>query len=113
MHELSIVMNVIDIATQQAKINEAYSIDEIEIDIGMLAGIEMDAFDFAWQQAVKGTMLEHAKRHINRIDGLIHCPECGKDSVVQNIYDGCPECGNPFVQVKKGKELIVRSLVIT
>ena len=73
MHELSIVMSIIEIAEKQAKENNASVVEEIEIDIGELSTVEMDSFNFAWQQAVKGTMLENAARKINRINGLAAC----------------------------------------
>ena len=67
MHELSIVMSIIDIAQQQAKSADAKTIDEIEIDIGCLSTVQMEAFDFAWEQAVKETILDNAIKKINRI----------------------------------------------
>ena len=69
MHELSIVMGIIDIAQQQADQAEAAFIDEIEMDIGCLSTVEINAFEFAWSQAVKGTILEGAVKKINRIKG--------------------------------------------
>ena len=60
MHELSIVMSIIDIAQKESSKANALIVDEIEIDIGDFSTIEMDAFEFAWQQAVKETVLENA-----------------------------------------------------
>ena len=40
MHELSIVMSIIDIAEQQAKKANAVWVDEIELDIGELSGMQ-------------------------------------------------------------------------
>ena len=60
MHELSIVMSVIEIAQQQATHANASIIDEIELDIGSMSGIEMSAWDFAWKQGVRNTILENA-----------------------------------------------------
>ena len=54
MHELSIVMSIIKLAAEQA---DADMIEEIELDIGCLSGIDMDSFDFAWKQAIKQTVL--------------------------------------------------------
>ena len=47
MHELSIVMGIVDLATKQALANGAILIEEIELEIGCLSGIEMDSFEFA------------------------------------------------------------------
>jgi len=62
MHELSIVMSIVDIVQQHAEKANAAMIDEIEIDIGCLSTVQMDAFEFAWSQAVKETILEGAEK---------------------------------------------------
>ena len=77
MHELSIAMSIVDLAAAQAANHEALVIEEIELDIGCLSGVEMDSFDFAWRQAIKRTILENATRKVNRIEGKAHCLECG------------------------------------
>lgn len=47
MHELSFVMSIINIAENGARKNNAIGIEEIELDIVELSGVEMSAFDFA------------------------------------------------------------------
>jgi hydrogenase nickel incorporation protein HypA/HybF len=113
MHELSIVMSIIDIAEQHTKQANAAAVEEIELDIGELSGIEQQAFDFAWQQAIKETVLHHSKRVINHITGEGLCMECDAQFPVHQLYDACPVCGNHFISVRKGKELRVKSLVVS
>jgi len=113
MHELSVVMSIIDIAREQAATAGATAIEEIEMDIGCLSTIEMNAFDFAWGQAVKETILAHTVRKINRIKGKASCLDCDAVFPLENVYDPCPVCGKHFIHVLEGKELRVKSLVIT
>ncbi len=113
MHELSIVMSIIGIAEKEAAKSNAAAIEEIEMDIGLLSGIEMAAFDFAWEQAVKGTILEGAVKTVNRIEGNAICMDCDTAFAMQQLYEPCPQCGSHFSNIKKGKELRVKSLVIT
>lgn len=113
MHELSIVMSIIDIATQQATNANADVVEEIELDIGELSGIEQHAFDFAWQQGIKGTMLSRVKVIINKIPGEGLCLECNHRFVMHQLYDACPQCGKYFISIQQGKELRVKSLVVT
>ncbi|MBI5373306.1 MAG: hydrogenase maturation nickel metallochaperone HypA [Sphingobacteriales bacterium] len=112
MHELSIVMSIIRIAETESAKNNAIKVEEIELDIGALSGIEMTAFDFAWQQAVRATLLEHSKRKINHIPGEGQCMDCAALFPMQQLYEPCPVCGEHFVSVQKGKELRVKSLVV-
>ncbi len=112
MHELSIAMSIVDLAAEQAAKHEALEIEEIELDIGCLSGVEMDSFDFAWRQAVKRTILENAIRKVNRIEGKAHCLECGCNFDMHHLYDSCPDCNSHFSEILSGKELKVRSLVL-
>ena len=112
MHELSIVMSILDIADKESERNHASAIEEIELDIGELSGIDLNAFDFAWQQAIKSTTLENAVRKINRIEGEGKCMDCESIFTMHNLYDSCPSCGDHLIYIQKGKELRVRSLTI-
>lgn len=112
MHELSIVMSIVDIAQNQAREAHATVIEEIELDIGTLSGIEMDALDFAWQEGVRTTMLEKANRKINRIEGKAACLDCVNTFTIEHYYDACPECGGHLINIIQGKELRVKSLVV-
>ncbi|MBS1653518.1 MAG: hydrogenase maturation nickel metallochaperone HypA [Bacteroidetes bacterium] len=113
MHELSIVMSIVDIASKQAVEAGSERVEEVEIDIGTLSTVEMHAFDFAWEQGIKGTILANAKKNINRIEARGKCMECGEEFRMENVYDACPVCGNYLVDIIKGKELKVRSIVVS
>ena len=112
MHELSIVMSIVDIAQQQAAEANATIIEEIEMDIGCLSTIEINAFEFAWSQGVKQTLLEHAIKKINRIKGTANCSDCDTVFALENMYDACPVCGGHLINITEGKELRVKSLVV-
>jgi len=109
MHELSIVMGIIDVVTEYAK---GEPVKEVTLDIGCLTTIEMFAFDMAWKQAVKGTLLEKATLDIHRIEGKAVCLECGTGFAINEVYDACTGCNSHLIQIVQGKELKVRSLII-
>lgn len=110
MHELSIVMSIIDIASDEAAKARVSKFSEIELEIGMLSGIEMNAFDFAWNEAVKSTILDGVERIIRRPTGTANCMECDTHFELSTLYDQCPVCHSPFIHIMQGKELRVKSL---
>lgn len=112
MHELSIVLNIIDIAESEAAKAGADAVKRIELDIGKLSTVEPMAFDFAWKQAVRNTMLEHAERVTNYVAGLGRCTECGTEFSMKELFDPCPACGSFLSEVIRGRELQVRSISI-
>lgn len=112
MHELSIVMSIVDLASKEAVKHHARAIEEIELEIGCLTGIEMDSFEFAWKQGVKRTILENALRRVNRIEGKAQCLDCGCIFYMEHLYDSCPDCNSHLAEIISGKELKVKSLVL-
>ncbi|UOB17106.1 hydrogenase maturation nickel metallochaperone HypA [Abyssalbus ytuae] len=113
MHELSIVTSIIKIAEEElAKTNAAY-IEEIELEIGDLSGIETDALNFVWPAAVKNTALEKASKKINIIKAEAKCTECDRVFEIENIYDPCPGCHSIQKTILRGRELKIKSLKVS
>ncbi|MEK6783825.1 MAG: hydrogenase maturation nickel metallochaperone HypA [Bacteroidota bacterium] len=113
MHELSIVMGIVDIAEEQLKKEQGHHIDQIELDIGTMAGIEFEALDFAWDAGVRNTVLSNAVRQINRIQAKARCLECGSEFQVTEAFQQCPVCEGYLNEFIQGKELRVKSLVLS
>jgi hydrogenase nickel incorporation protein HypA/HybF len=113
MHELSIVMSIVDSVATEVKRQNATNVSRIELDIGNLAGIEWESFDFAWEPATKNTVLEHAERIINHIPALALCVACNHEFEKHEPYDACPVCGNYLHSLKSGKELKIKSIRIS
>ena len=113
MHELSIAQSIVELAEQEARNRKANSIEELELEIGVFAGIEWSALDFALESATKGSMLENARIVTQRIAGEGRCGDCERRFPVENFFTACPVCGSYAVKIIKGKELRIKSLVIS
>ena len=113
MHELSIVLGIVDIAEDQVRRHQARRVEQIDLEIGTLAGIEMDALEFAWEAAVRQTVLDGAERRINHVQARSRCMECAREFDTEQVFDPCPHCGSLFSELIRGKELRVHSLVVT
>jgi hydrogenase nickel incorporation protein HypA/HybF len=105
-------MSIVDLATKEAAKHHASAIEEIELDIGCLSGIDMDSFEFAWQQAVKRTILESANKIVNRIEGRARCSDCDTHFTMVQFYDSCPNCESHLAEIISGKELKLKTLVL-
>jgi len=113
MHELSIVQSIIGIAEKEVRKAGAQTVDVVELEIGTLAGIEWDALDFAWQAGVSGTVLEYAERIIHRIPARALCSNCKTEFELSEWFAGCPHCGETLSELKQGRELRVKSLIVS
>ncbi|MDR1763367.1 MAG: hydrogenase maturation nickel metallochaperone HypA [Dysgonamonadaceae bacterium] len=112
MHELSIAQSIVEIAEQQAQSRNASEIEEVELEIGALAGIEISSLEFALETCVKGTMLENARIVRRDIAGEGCCSGCGRQFPLENLFTPCPACGSYAIKVLKGKELRIKSIVV-
>ncbi len=112
MHELSIALGIVDIAEKETAKAQADTVSEIELLIGSLSGVEMEALDFVWPSAVKDTVLENAERKVEKIDAQARCLECEHIFPVEQLYDNCPKCNSYFKDIFQGKELKVKRLIL-
>ncbi len=110
MHELSIAMNIIEIVSQQARKSNLPVIDEIEIEIGKLSGVEIEALEFVMGIAAHGTILENSRTIITEIPGIARCLVCSKEFITESLFAQCPECKEFNFEILQGQELRVKSL---
>ena len=113
MHELSIVMSIVDIVSREAQKANAQNVEEIELEIGELSGVEMASFDFAWKQGIKNSVLSHSSLVVRRPSGQGQCLDCSLHFPMQHLFDACPQCKSPFVAIRQGKEMRVKSLIVS
>ena len=112
MHELSIAMSIVDIASDYAQRHDARHVREVEIEVGNLSGVVVDALDLAMEAAVKNTICEGAAWQIKEVRAKVRCPESGKEYPVDSLFEPCPECGAYGHELLQGKELRVVSLLV-
>jgi hydrogenase nickel incorporation protein HypA/HybF len=112
MHEFTIALNIIDIATEQALQHDAKVIREVEIEIGKASGVVPEALEFALESAMKNTMLENASFVIHEIPVIARCQSCDQTFETDASPSDCPNCGNYVVDLISGKELRVKSLIV-
>lgn len=113
MHELSIVLSIIDIAEEQTRKAGASKVDRIDLEIGLLAGVEFDALDFAWDAGVQNTVLQGAERYVHKIPARARCMDCGHLFDIEQLFEACPACGQYLTEVVQGRELRVKSLEVS
>ncbi|MBU0741336.1 hydrogenase maturation nickel metallochaperone HypA [bacterium] len=112
MHEMSLAMNIVAIAGEQAAAHGAGAVRAIHADVGVLAGVEARSLAFCFEAARAGTPMADAELVIHEIPGRGRCRDCGAEVPVAFFVAVCPECGAGGVEITSGRELRVRSLDI-
>ncbi len=112
MHELSLAMEVIELAQREADKNGVSRIREILIEVGDLSGVEADAFQSALELIVHGTILAEAELRISRTPGKGKCMKCNMEFEMNNRIDCCPKCLCLPSEISEGQEFRVLSMVV-
>lgn len=112
MHELSIALSIIDLVEKEVRKNGSSVIQEVELEIGELSGVELQALDTALECAVKNTALEQARMTTHVIRGQGYCNDCETTFPKQTRFAPCPHCGSYLVKITQGTELRVKSIVV-
>jgi hydrogenase nickel incorporation protein HypA/HybF len=112
MHEFSLAIEVINLAQREAEKNNANEIQEIEIEVGDLSGVEAAAFESALQLLVKDSVLEHAQIKIVRTPGNGKCNACNYEFEMNYRMATCPKCMCFPSEINGGQAFRVVSLVV-
>lgn len=112
MHEMSIAMSIIDIAISAAEKEQAQTINEVEIEVGQLAGVMLESLSFCLDVAARGTLAEAATFSLIHLPGQGHCLACKQDILIEEFPAQCTVCQGFGVSITAGTELKIRSISI-
>ena len=112
MHEMSIAMNIVNIACKEADKDGAESIASIEIDIGRLSGVMIDSLKFCYDSVCKGTMAESSELLINELPAMAKCKKCNHSFEIDSFMALCPECESYEIDILQGRELKLKAVSV-
>ena len=105
MHELSICMSLMEQLESIARERKASSIVRIELEVGVLSGVERDLLENAWPIASAGTIAENAELRIDSVEIVVECSACGARTKPTPNRLRCGECGDSKTRVVAGEEM--------
>jgi hydrogenase nickel incorporation protein HypA/HybF len=70
MHELSIALNIVEIAEEEAKRHGSARVQSVRVRIGDLAGVARDALLFSYGLVCEGTLAEGSTLVFENGEGL-------------------------------------------
>ncbi len=113
MHELSIALSIVEMATEESTRREGAKVDAVYLKLGRLSGVVKEALLFSWEIACQGTTLEGSRLEITEIPVVVHCQICKINRTLAEINNfSCPVCSAPTPEVLQGRELEVTALEI-
>lgn len=112
MHELSIACSLVKAAVTEATRHGATRVAKIEVVLGALSGVEMDALLFCFPAVARGTVCEGARLDVEIEPARGHCALCGSDCEVLDFMSACPECGAWPIGIEGGRDMRLRALEV-
>jgi hydrogenase nickel incorporation protein HypA/HybF len=114
MHELSIALSILDVATEEAERQaEGGRIAAIHLRLGPLSGVIKEALVSAYNLAREQTPLATAELAIEEVPLVTFCTTCAAECKPTSTYAlCCPTCGTPTPEILSGRQLEVVALEV-
>jgi len=133
LHEWALAEAVVKTALDTMNKEGGKKIIELNLVIGELQTIDMEAFTFAMTELTKGTALDGAKINYEYEKPVFKCLNCGYEWSIESlekilnedeieaihfipelshVFVKCPKCGSPDFEVIKGRGVYIKSLKI-
>lgn len=113
MHELSIALSIVEMATREAQLRGGARVTALHLKLGPLSGVFEDALLFSYDIACQGTAIEGSQLVIENVPVVIHCSRCEAERTLQSLQRFCcPVCEMPSSKVLQGRELEIVAMEI-
>ena len=107
MHELSLCQNLIDQLNGLVLQHQAIAVSQVEVQAGILSGVEPELLEAAFAMAREGTVAESAELVMRTLPPRILCAACGSQAEVPPNDLRCPKCQASATELIDGHELIL------
>lgn len=111
MHEMSVAINLLELAMQEAAKQNCQRLARAHVQYGALAGIMPEALQLCFSSLIRDTPHKNAILELEELPLVLRCPFCGATFGGEGhdaLWEPCPKCGEAFGHiVEQGRELIL------
>jgi hydrogenase nickel incorporation protein HypA/HybF len=112
MHELSIAMGLVELASEEALRQGDVRVAALQVRIGRLSGVVSDALRFSFELAAEGSAIEGARLEIEDVPITVQCLSCERVSVLSGLWPiACPDCLEPAAVIG-GREIELSAMEV-
>lgn len=112
MHEMGIVVGLVDMAVEHAEKNHATRVHRVVLQVGGISGVVPRYLLEFYPVVVEGTMLEGSELVIEPVEASVFCTKCATTYDPCRTEMVCPKCGSEECDVIEGRGLMVKEIVI-
>jgi len=111
MHELGIMINVVNSIEKIAAENGVTKVETLVLQVGELSPVVPHYLEAVYPAAVDGTLLKDTKLQIEVIPGNALCRHCGTEFNLMKNKKVCPDCGQSDWELLSGTEFLIKEIV--
>lgn len=113
MHELGIVMQVIDQVEQAAKENEVDKVLKLRMEVGEVSSVLPELFTDCFQWAKKKTVhLQETELELVILEAISYCQDCKQTYKTTAYARQCPHCGSGNTYLVTGNEINIKDIEV-
>jgi hydrogenase nickel incorporation protein HypA/HybF len=111
LHELSVVIDVVQQIETVAKKNRLTKVDTLVLQVGELSSMIPRYIEACYPAAVDGTLLQETKLRIEIMPGNGMCKECHEVFNLLQNHNTCPKCGGKHWEILSGREFMIKEII--
>lgn len=113
MHELGIVLHVIDQVEELAKENNVSKVTRLTLEVGEVSSIVPSYFSDCFEWAKKKTeYMQDTELEMIILEGVSYCKDCKKTYKTAEYAKKCPHCGSDNTYLVTGNELRIKDIAV-
>ena len=113
MHELGIVVHVINQIESLAKEKKVQKVVELTLEVGEVSGVVKEYFVDAFNWAIKKTeYMKECKLNLIIIQGITYCENCGKTYSTTEYGKECPYCHSSKTYLVTGRDVMIKDIKV-
>jgi hydrogenase nickel incorporation protein HypA/HybF len=111
MHELGIVVKVIDMVEDFCDKNGIDEVDALDLEVGEVSTVVPSYFEDCYRWAIKETKhMKHCALNLIPLKAKSYCRACGKTFDTVKYGRKCPHCQSEDTYLLTGDDVTIRSV---
>lgn len=113
MHEMSIALSILDIASEESQRRNGVIVRGIYVRLGSFSGVVREALTSAFELARETSPFGDCRLIIEEVPATVYCEVCQSEQPVDSIQLlCCARCGTLSGNIVRGRELEITAMEI-
>ena len=113
MHELGIVMQVIDQVEKVAAENHVTQVIKLNMEVGQVSSVVPELFADCFEWSKKKTQyMQQTQLEMVILEGISYCQDCRQTYQTTASGRTCPHCGSESTYLLTGNEINIKDIEV-